>query len=371
MALINLTKCRRSNSSSSVGRCYRRLFFVVMLFLIAILFIFFLNRLDFTKLRQYFFPSTQKYDKPFNFSDYNKFISLGEVNYEGRHGNILFRISSLFGIGRQLKRTACVEKTFNESFNTEFREVFPNLRNYVLLDNCWTDKAKFVDFHNEIWNFMQINTLEQYADENYIRLNTGVLECYLFFHRFRHEITKMFTFSTPFKQKIDGLAKANLWRRHSRQKFVPTLEEVTFSMIGILCFQLTSRLLIAKQKNLDKISILLLNDDVNFTNNVIRQVKKNSHVKNIFTTKNFKPIEDMGIATRHCDYFLLTSSGSTFGWWMAYLLPDEKQNNKNFAFVLKLFREEEFVLPEWNRLVHNLKYDTIYLQDRSMPGIVM
>ena len=31
----------------------------------------------------------------------------------------------------------------------------------------------------------------------------------------------------------------------------------------------------------------------------------------------------MCLAINFCNSFLLSSSGSTFGWWMAYLLPDK------------------------------------------------
>ncbi|KAI6171253.1 hypothetical protein M3Y97_01050500 [Aphelenchoides bicaudatus] len=337
-------------------------------------------------LRQYFFPSTHKYDRPFNFSNFNKYILMPDIKDGGRYGNVFFRVASLFGIGKQLDRIACLDRTFSDKFRSEFNTVFPNLHNYVLLENCWTDKVKSVAFHNEIWNYIYESTLEQYADEERISLNTGVLECFRFFHRFRQEIIKMFEFSVSFKQKIDKLAKevfkddtspkicAHIRRSDffgGAHPLLPTTEPFTSKALDYLVTTVSNNV------KVDKVSLLLFNDDADFTNEVADQVKKNCHVKNIFMTK-FKPIDDMGLAIRHCDYFLLTSSGSTFGWWMAYLLPDNKQHNvfynsllfkKEFEHVIRLFREEEFFPAEWNRLVW--ENNQIFMQDRSIPAFIV
>ncbi|KAI6171260.1 hypothetical protein M3Y97_01051200 [Aphelenchoides bicaudatus] len=103
----------------------------------------------------------------------------------------------------------------------------------------------------------------------------------------------------------------------------------------------------------------------NFTANIAKQVK---------------PLEDMAFGIRHCDYFLLTSSGSTFGWWIAYLLPDNKQRNvfyrslffkKEHLYWFNTFTENDFVPIQWNRLVHDVEHDNIFIQDRSVPGVLI
>ncbi|KAI6171254.1 hypothetical protein M3Y97_01050600 [Aphelenchoides bicaudatus] len=204
----------------------------------------------------------------------------------------------------------------------------------------------------------------------------------------RQEIIKMFEFSTQFKQQIDRLAKevfgddtspkicAHIWRNtfyHEGTLVLPTTEPFTSKALDYLATT------VAQKNGLNKVSLLLFNDDANFTNNVIRQVKKNVHVKNIFTLKNSKPVEDIGMAARHCDYFLLTSSGLSFSWWMAYLLPDKKQQNiyynslvinKHLSHMIKVFREEEFFPVEWSRLVYSVKQDKVFVQDRSIPPIL-
>ncbi|KAI6171258.1 hypothetical protein M3Y97_01051000 [Aphelenchoides bicaudatus] len=217
-----------------------------------------------------------------------------------------------------------------------------------------------------IWNYIDVKTLEQYTSEKEIR----------------HEICNMFEFSVSFEQQIDKLAnevfggdKLPKICAHIRRSdffdgahpLLPTTEPFTSKALDYLATT------VSRKKGQNKVSFLLLNDDVNFTNEVADQVKKNKYVKSIFTTKNFKPIDDMGLAIRYCDYFLLTSSGST---WIAYLIPDEKQSNvfynslffkKNHTRLFKTFTEKHFVPPEWNRLV--LDGNRIFVQDRSIPGI--
>ncbi|KAI6171256.1 hypothetical protein M3Y97_01050800 [Aphelenchoides bicaudatus] len=344
-------------------------------------------------VRYYFFPSTiikPNYDRPFNFSNYNKFVLLEDVNDGGRYGNIFFRVASLYGIGKQLERVACLDRTFNDKFRSEFRSVFPNLHNYVLLDNCWTNNARVVKFPNMIWNYIDVEKLEKYDYHHHIRLYTGVLECHMFFHKFRPEISKMFEFSRAFEQKIDKLADrifdddklpkicAHIRRTdffHDRHPLIPSEQPFTVKALSYLVRKVT------RERDLDKVSLLLLNDDVGFTNIVADEVKdENKRVKKVFIPQNLQPIEDMGLAIKHCDYFVLTSSGSTFGWWIAYLLPDEKQRNvyyrslffkRHLAYVLEWFNEAEFVPPLWNRLVHDTEHDRVFVQNRSIyPNLV-
>ncbi|KAI6171257.1 hypothetical protein M3Y97_01050900 [Aphelenchoides bicaudatus] len=311
----------------------------------------------------------------FNFT---RHFQIQYVNDGGRYGNLLFRVGSMYGIGKTLDRIACLEYAFTVSFRSEFKKVFPNLHNYVLLEDCWTDKSKIAEFENKIWNYVNVSKLDKYADFKHLRLYTGVLECPAFFFNVRHEICKMFEFSASFNQEIDELAKqvfgddkspkicAHIRRSdffNGGHPLLPSYEPFTSKALDYLATT------VSKEKKVDKVSFLLLNDDIDFTNNAAKQVKKNSHVKNIFTTKNFKPIEDMGVAIRHCDYFLLTSSGSTFGWWIAYLMPDSKQQNTNHVPLFKTFSEIEFFPPEWNRLVHDVKSDAVFVQNRSIPGI--
>lgn len=47
----------------------------------------------------------------------------------------------------------------------------------------------------------------------------------------------------------------------------------------------------------------------------------------------------MNLASRYCDYYLMTASGSTYGWWTAYLIDDSKQHN--VFYNARIFRPKK------------------------------
>lgn len=75
-------------------------------------------------------------------------------------------------------------------------------------------------------------------------------------------------------------------------------------------------------------------------------------------------------ASNYCDIFLMSSPGSTFGWWLAYLMDDQKQDRVFYLtrffkpeFLkqhLKDFSEEDFFYSKWQRLntVGNLTFSS-------------
>jgi hypothetical protein len=141
----------------------------------------------------------------------------------------------------------------------------------------------------------------------------------------------------------------------------------------------------------NNVSVLLFSDDLGFANNIARQVRvrrltihrlthfqDGGQVKKAFVTRELNRLENMALAARHCDYFLITSSGSTFGWWMGYFLPEKKQDNvfynsmffkKGNEGAAKEFREEDFFPPKWHRMILDLEHNEIIVQTRSQPAI--
>lgn len=99
----------------------------------------------------------------------------------------------------------------------------------------------------------------------------------------------------------------------------------------------------------------------------------NNHTP-IYIPDKLNRIETINLASRKCDFFVLSAAGSTFGWWMAYLLDDSKQknvfyNSKIFRHEQKLsaenFQEDNFFPPEWHRLVLDNNTSTVYEEDRD------
>jgi hypothetical protein len=68
--------------------------------------------------------------------------------------------------------------------------------------------------------------------------------------------------------------------------------------------------------------------------------------------------QSLYLASAHCDLFLLTSPGSTFGWWLSYLVNDQNQvyyldrffKPEFLSDYLADFQEEDYFPPAWKRL---------------------
>ena len=73
----------------------------------------------------------------------------------------------------------------------------------------------------------------------------------------------------------------------------------------------------------------------------------------------------MCLAVNYCNSFLLSSSGSTFGWFMAYLLPEKTPvffNNKVSRSEDDRYRHKEDQFPsEWIS-IH------LYIENRVHEG---
>jgi hypothetical protein len=51
----------------------------------------------------------------------------------GGVGNVIFRVAALYGIGKHLKRNACLQGSCAEEYHVELYSMFPNLQRFPLL----------------------------------------------------------------------------------------------------------------------------------------------------------------------------------------------------------------------------------------------
>lgn len=97
----------------------------------------------------------------------------------------------------------------------------------------------------------------------------------------------------------------------------------------------------------------------------------------VFVPTRLKRTLAINFASRYCHHMIITAGGSTFGWMGAYLMPFELQNNVYFnphlfkPNVTKDFRarykEDDYFLPEWNRLVWDQVQKTMRVESRQLP----
>ncbi|KAH7718578.1 Protein F17B5.6 [Aphelenchoides avenae] len=75
----------------------------------------------------------------------------------------------------------------------------------------------------------------------------------------------------------------------------------------------------------------------------------------VYIPKNMSRGDDLYFASTYCDSLLLTSSASTFGWWMGYLMPEGRQvfynwNVTSFGNHSKERYDYDYFPGEWTGL---------------------
>ncbi|KAI6185771.1 putative glycosyltransferase C06E1.7 [Aphelenchoides besseyi] len=340
-------------------------------------------------VHQVFLQEQTLYDKTsflHNWTHYDKFVS----NYISCAGvaNILFRLASLYGVAKQMNRAPCLYGVCIEDYHVELYSMFPNLQRYPLKTRCWEESAtKNVAFAApSCWKHDNVSRLNEYKEHKFIDLKTDCFQSYKFFHYARQDILTMFNFSSGMNEMVNAYAhhlfddeKSVKVCAHMRRgdfvgafSLLPTEESF---MIPAMKFLITSIKLNQSNSNVD---VLLLSDDFGFASDIKEKIKRLNVANKILISRELNRIENINLAARHCDYMLLTCSGSTFGWWMSYLMPEEKQQNVYYNSLFfkptqtelaTTFREEDFFPPDWKRLVLNKEKKEVFVEDRRKPLI--
>ena len=84
--------------------------------------------------------------------------------------------------------------------------------------------------------------------------------------------------------------------------------------------------------------------------------------------------EDMYFGIRSCNTFLISASGSTFAWWIAYLLPETTQVYYNSQISKRMnyprdYYDFDFFPVEWNMLslnssIHKIEQENRWVYER-------
>jgi hypothetical protein len=120
-------------------------------------------------------------------------------------------------------------------------------------------------------------------------------------------------------------------------------------------------------------SVVLFSDDSKFLKVVVDKFRVFNNHTPVYIPNKLNRVEYMNLASRYCHYYVLTASGSTFGWWTAYLMDDSRQsrvfyNSKIFRAhrndSAKNFVESYFFPSQWRRLVLDRNSSTVYEEDR-------
>ncbi|KAI6237939.1 hypothetical protein M3Y95_00317800 [Aphelenchoides besseyi] len=229
--------------------------------------------------------------------------------------------------------------------------------------------------------------LNQYKDEKYIYLRTNYLQSYKFFHHARRDVLFMFDFYPGVNEMIDIYAQ-HLFDNGNSVKMCIHARAGDFNNPNHPLLPTDETFLLAAVKFLTdsirhshsntNIDVLLLSSEFDYVKDIKEKIKRLNVSDKILMARELNRIENINLAARHCDYMILTCSGSTFGWWMSYLMPEEKQKNVYYSSMLfkpnhkemaATFHEEDFFPPDWIRLVLNKEKKEVFIEDRRKPLI--
>ena len=230
--------------------------------------------------------------------------------------------------------------------------------------------------------------------QKYLILNGNYLQSYKYFHHRKLEIRHLFNFSQKIKDSVAATgAKMFGYVCLVASRFVlldPKLTSLLFSSDAShkLCVhirrgdflnheQMESRTDFIEpaisflhsnltRKGISNISLIFLGTDYTFAEDLKfnRTVFSAVHIPRLGSRG-----EDLHFGIRFCDTLLISASGSTFAWWIGYLLPEgtqvfyNAQVSKNRNYV-KDFYDFDFFPPDWNMLELNAVTKKVELDNR-------
>ncbi|RCN43415.1 hypothetical protein ANCCAN_10606 [Ancylostoma caninum] len=79
---------------------------------------------------------------------------------------------------------------------------------------------------------------------------------------------------------------------------------------------------IARKKNISQ--FIIFGDDEKFMRAMAREIVEEGHWKaNAALISEFNESIDLYVASRMCKAFLIAAVTSSFGWWLAFFIPDQ------------------------------------------------
>uniref|UniRef100_A0A7E4UVL9 L-Fucosyltransferase n=1 Tax=Panagrellus redivivus TaxID=6233 RepID=A0A7E4UVL9_PANRE len=276
-------------------------------------------------------------------------------------GNQMFRVASLYGIGKYFRRTPALDgtKKCQRDYMKEIKTTFPNFFDLVSLEIPHPNDTAKSEFGLDCCTYQDPKTMHD-TNATWLVLRGNYFQTYKFFHEYKNEIVKLFEFS-------DGV-KANA-TKYADELFKDDKSHKT-------CIHVRRGDFI-KHENLETRPDFLL-PAMTLVTNHLRANRSVSDISLVFigiegpylaslnfTRSNYNKIyraslksrgEDMYFGVKYCDSILLSASASTFGWWIAYLASPtvpvfyNGQVGKDRNKYPKDHRDFDQFPPEWQKL---------------------
>ncbi|KAL3093257.1 hypothetical protein niasHS_005152 [Heterodera schachtii] len=287
-------------------------------------------------------------------------------------GNQMYRLASMYGIGRAACRRPIFVKGVQECVHgerkkelwrhhdretpDEIERIFPlysTQLKYVDLNAIKPSDIHYIEgFSNHCCKYDDPGRLKLHQiNEKYVQLKkVDYLQNYKFFDGRRKDMRKIFQFSPNVCKNVLS-AKCKLFESdRSSHKLCVHNRLSDFIQSGWASdFMFTLRsieyIINELKPKYGGISVLLLGAEKDFLHKIQQNLNKTLYTK-MYIPESSSRGEDLAFATIACNSMLITAPASTFSWWMAYLMPDNSPIYYS-AHLEKTYRGKDNFLKEW------------------------
>uniref|UniRef100_A0A914ZDX3 L-Fucosyltransferase n=1 Tax=Panagrolaimus superbus TaxID=310955 RepID=A0A914ZDX3_9BILA len=242
----------------------------------------------------------------------------------GGIGNQIWRFASLYGLGRFTGRHPYFEARNPPQMERlmEIAEVFPMMHEILQVKNPPDSIIKKYHFADDCCKFDNPKKLLG-LPEKYVKIAGDYMQSYKFFHPYRDEIRKVYDCGPTVKASA-ALFSNDLYKNDTSLKLCAHIRRGDFikdimleSKEDFTIPALRYAFNYLKEKEKKNISMTFIGNDRDFVTNLSLA---DVGFFQIYTPEAKSRGEDMCFGINHCDAMVLTASGSTFGWWIAYLM---------------------------------------------------
>ncbi|CAD5223521.1 unnamed protein product [Bursaphelenchus okinawaensis] len=300
----------------------------------------------------------------------------------GGLANMIFRIASLYGISRKLERTPFLWNECALEYQLELNAYFPNTAGLEFR----TSLTNFtpVSFGNQDWTKDNYRNLQNVSSEPSIQISGMYLQSFKYFDQYKDEIRKIFDGSEDMKnflksylEKVFPNITSHKLCVHARRGFDGHYMISTEPHFTLQATKKISEYLLESLK-LTQIDAIIFSDDRDFATLASDIIMNRTRIEKVHASVLLNRAEEMIMAHNFCDSFILTSTGSTFGWWMAYLMREKAQKRVFYNglifkpaarhYMEQNFVEQDYVPPHWTR-IQEFNHE-VYFYDRRLPSIL-
>uniref|UniRef100_A0A7E4ZUT6 TPR_REGION domain-containing protein n=1 Tax=Panagrellus redivivus TaxID=6233 RepID=A0A7E4ZUT6_PANRE len=257
--------------------------------------------------------------------DSERFIQL-HVSDKGGLGNQMYRLASLYGIGKVVNRKPSLNASYvvNQVLAAELQTLFPRLFDTVAFEKAKNGTKAFTIFGRDCCSYADPRIMHD-SNATWLLMGGSYYQSYKYFHEYRDEVRDMFQFGPEVMGTVDAYA-SKLFGNDKSHKFCIHIRRDDF----IDHKNLESRTDFVVPAAFRAYEFLRINFEYNNVSAVFIGAKPDfmealnitqnfSYFDNVYNASLSSRGEDLAFGATYCDSFLITASGSSFAWWMAYL----------------------------------------------------